>query len=507
MSKSEKIYEGITGIRDDIIEDARSYEFSVGVDVGASRPRATKTSYGHKGGGWMKWLALAASVCLVVSVGIGVWHMIVRPTSGRKIMYSAYDGPILPLAASNDVTGVEVKRHINLDLSEFGNAEYMPHSQVTDSYVLTNTTDNDVVMKAVYGFAGNLEYDVSCIPEVTVNGQRVETALWAGYGDYEDYSADKSEVLESFENYESALADGKYMNNALGVPLAYTNKVTVYKISGAERSEDGKAQDVAIWYSMDSTKTKVFHYGFVSRDVDAQNNRYCLRAYMSDEHDVERGKDRYVIVVGEDIQISDVLCINVGAEGDGVSADGQHMVAKYEAAVGDVLQEIGSQLVRFNGKAYKEHPLIHTQMTGKAMALALLQVMVDFGAFDLSVNSDMYNSIEEFEHIVYSAQRVMYVTWEVTIPAGQSVDVVASMKKPGKILSGDKDNRYDGYTDCYDVMTKLGSNLCYTEQTASISGADSVNIAEQNFGFDVKNAITKVKLNLDEPRYYIRIKN
>ncbi len=133
--------------------------------------------------------------------------------------------------------------------------------------------------------------------------------------------------------------------------------------------------------------------------------------------------------------------------------------------------------------------------------------MVDFGTFDLSVDNDMYNSIEEFEHIVYSAQRVMYVTWEVTIPAGQSVDVVASMKKPGKKLSGDKDNRYDGYTDCYDVMTKLGSNLCYTEQTASISGADSVNIAEQNFGFDVKNAITKVKLNLDEPRYYIRIKN
>ena len=104
---------------------------------------------------------------------------------------------------------------------------------------------------------------------------------------------------------------------------------------------------------------------------------------------------------------------------------------------------------------------------------------------------------------VYHAKRVIYAAFDVTIPAGAQLTVESSFAKEGHsnyMVSGEKEQTY-----AYDVVTQLGSNLTFASQKVSVSGMEQVEIKEQNFGFDLKNGMTQVALNSEEPYYWMEI--
>ena len=76
------------------------------------------------------------------------------------------------------------------------------------------------------------------------------------------------------------------------------------------------------------------------------------------------------------------------------------------------------------------------------------------------------------------------------------------MLKDASIDYVGKDQGKDGY----DMATRLGSNLTLTEQTASISGYDEIEIVVQNFGFDLTNGITNVTLDINQDHYWMEIR-
>jgi len=55
----------------------------------------------------------------------------------------------------------------------------------------------------------------------------------------------------------------------------------------------------------------------------------------------------------------------------------------------------------------------------------------------------------------------------------------------------------------YDLMTTLDSTLAFTAQTASVTHAENVQITGQNIGFDPENGVTEVKLDPNQPHYYL----
>ena len=55
------------------------------------------------------------------------------------------------------------------------------------------------------------------------------------------------------------------------------------------------------------------------------------------------------------------------------------------------------------------------------------------------------------------------------------------------------------------MATTLGSNLTFTEQTASISGYDEIEIISQNFGFDLPGGIIEVVLDSNQDHYWMEI--
>ena len=62
------------------------------------------------------------------------------------------------------------------------------------------------------------------------------------------------------------------------------------------------------------------------------------------------------------------------------------------------------------------------------------------------------------------------------------------------------------FEEGYDFVTRLGSTLDFTSQTASLTNADSIEVTSQNFGFDLENDVTEVTLDLAQEHYYLEIR-
>ena len=57
----------------------------------------------------------------------------------------------------------------------------------------------------------------------------------------------------------------------------------------------------------------------------------------------------------------------------------------------------------------------------------------------------------------------------------------------------------------YDLVTTLGSNLTFTEQTASVSHTESIELVRNTFGFDVERGVVSVTLDMQQEYYRLEI--
>ena len=119
---------------------------------------------------------------------------------------------------------------------------------------------------------------------------------------------------------------------------------------------------------------------------------------------------------------------------------------------------------------------------------------------------DRYDSgrLDELMDEVLSVDRVLYLKTEVTVPTGGTAEVTAQYWKAPSFdfaCSGSGRRNLQGY----DLMTTLDSTLTFTAQTASVTHAENVQITGQNFGFDPENGVTEVKLDPNQPHYYLKI--
>ena len=55
-------------------------------------------------------------------------------------------------------------------------------------------------------------------------------------------------------------------------------------------------------------------------------------------------------------------------------------------------------------------------------------------------------------------------------------------------------------------MTRLGSSLDFTRQTAALENTEGIEIVRQNLGFDLEGGITSAELNMEEEHYYLEVR-
>jgi len=522
---SETLFDAITDVKDDFILEANTHRF-------ASTRIAIK-----------RWVALAASLAIVVGIGA---YMLLRtgplPFPGASTggggggnaanrdgssEFMSYSGPIFPLAVLGDATGLTASRDITFDFSEFGESRraesgvylHQDDIMVADIYTIESNTANDRTVSLLYPFAGSFFDLQKLLPVITSGGNALDAGLIAGAysGGFTGVAPGDDRPLNlryanSWEGFEALLSDGGYLRRTLGDVPTLSQTVTVYEFSNtwADHSKAVNPTLAASFY-LDYERTTVLGYGFhgMSRD----EGRGFMRQSFSvpQEWSPQYGRSFYLLVLGDDIRDLSIQGFqnggcNPGEEMDEVSAD----FRRFEAVLGDMLEML---LMDFMD------PISMHEHTGGDIAFysegfyyallyrAVVELLSDFGR--LSDNPILRYDTGWLEDILSEAlhmSRVFYVATEVLIPAGGSVEIRVDMVKPG---SYDFHGSRSGNTGVhgYGMMTRLGSDLEFSNASAGLIGTERIEIVRQNLGFDPANDILNVALNINVPHYYIEIRS
>lgn len=516
---------------------------------------------------WKRWGALAAALALAVGVGgcvllrlggIGFGPGSAAGGSGHDnggSVFMSYAGPVFPLTVLEGGEGLTARRDIVMDFSPWMPVwwsneqetasrtelteeerqavlrqydEWYPKGGrflkstdllVTDGYTLTNLTEEDKTVRVLYPFVSSLLDLSERIPSLAADGAALNTALHAGgySGGFQPGAGSQSEGLlnlerlNSWEGYKTLLSDGSYLDAALGeFPDLSNTPVIVYRFTGYYGPEpDEKAgrpnPTIRAGFDLDYEKTTVLSYGFhgMSRDTEKGHMIQCFS--IPQPYNPWYGEPYYLFVIGEDIQnLTTGGYVTGGADADTEKLDGCGVdVKRYEMDLESALREVVELMYgadsRFeelgNGAGRPDFELYFGLMK---------EFLCSCGPLSPS-GVERYDAGWLGEMDFANVDRVFYLEAQVHIPAGGSVKIAASMTKPASYdfhCAGTENRNIYGY----DMVTRLGTNLDFTAQTAAALNTEGIEIIRQNYGFDWENGVNKVDLDQSVEHYYLEVR-
>ncbi len=465
---------------------------------------------------------IGLSVFLIFSLWSGVSEQVIRHGSGHSegTAFMSYAGPVFPLTLTEKADGISAERDITLDFSpqtdEESGTSRIWDIGVTDSCVLSNDTASDKTVTVAYPFAGSFN-GLDC-PSLGADGRRLDASLHAGpysggFRGTGDGVTDSMNLdyIDSYEGYSALIGGGNYMPKAFDAYPEPDEPVTVYELTDiTDGGSDAENPTLSLDFTMDCDKTIILTYGFNGGSCDPDTGASSRHFSIPKEGFGDYGSPRYLIALGEDIGKYTLQGYkNGGCEPGEEIAGANASVRRYETSLGDILGVLT--------RAYYDD--IHdAKYGGDANRYASPEITYDmyygevcdfFSAYGVTGSEAKerydFGMLEDIISEVNTVDRVFYLTAEVTIPANSSVMLTAEMRKQPSydhICSGADNLGLMGY----DMMTRLGSNLDFASQTASVDNTDGIEIARQNFGFDIAAGVTSVKLDMSQEHYYIEVR-
>lgn len=520
--KSEKLFDSITEIDEKYIEEAKEEK------IPNRKPAIWK-------------IAGMAAACFVVAIAVGiVGNGGLGANAGGGVNrepgenYMSYAGPAFPLTALEDTDGLSFERNINFDFTPYytynesyedGNGETVYYDAwkndavISDNYTVTNTTEEDITFTAVYPFAGNISTAVSRIPQVTVNGEAIETKLKIGpySGGFASAWGDDSETerlnlssLESWDEYKILLENGTYLKDAFAENPKMNQQVTVYSFEieyNIPMTEFDKIEnpDMIVSFDYDVEKTNVFFYGFNGMSWNSEEGWVKASSFIPKSFNPDfENHPIYVIVMGEDID--NISVKSVAGEGSWDKREESNAFSitteKYESTIGEVIYEIISS-GSYKNDYFEYEPTVRDLISDEEYLGYVAEYMYAYGQLS-EEPAERYGRgrLDDVINETGYVSRVLYVTFEVTVPAGKTVGIATkTVREASYDFVGE---RYKDDLEGFDMVTKLGTNLNITKQTASVSNTEEIEIVYNNFGFDILDGITDVILG-EEEHYWMEI--
>lgn len=411
--------------------------------------------------------------------------------------YDVYTGPVMPMSLTEPAEGLEAKRSVVYDFASYTETDpevYRIHTDVTDSYALYNYTDADMTVTAVYPVMAKLSDHDVLLPHITVDGTETETELLVGGELYWDGYVDSGAKLKQ------VLDDGSYFAEVFEGAPDLSQPVTVYSVTGLTYDGPvGERPTLAMEFTADPARSNALICGGMAVRYDDESGETQLR--MTVEEFIY-GEDIHVIVMGEDMDgytlqgYSDFSC-KEGTEVDGFRAE----IVRAEMT----LREFLAQYVDWEywGKVYNDglKRCIGSYLTADELIDETARTMDRAGAL---VNAGHMNGMLLNDYIsnAFYAGRVLYVSFPVTVPAGESVTVTADMVKYAHVLEHGRGEDIHGY----DLMTKLGSVLDITEQTVAAVNTENVVFEGGNLGDVLAGSDAPVLLDPDGEYYWLHVR-
>ena len=544
--KSEILFDAITDIRDGLIDEAATHVFQ-------------KT----KKPAWRRYAALAA--VLVLAVGLGAFGMraLLRlgvgatgsgnggPDGGADFRgdaanprdpsadptdsaaFGSYAGPVFPLTALGDTESITAERDIRFDFSPYQTTEESregPDGEihtyersdsaavVTDGYTLSNLSDTEQTMTLMYPVALSFSDRADRLPAITADGVTVTPRYYAGpySGDFTDTAGQRGGErwnpvhLTSWEDYRALLPDKEDFSSTVaaldGFP-ALNQPATVYKLFDyVVAPTDAENPTLQMAFTSDCDKTAVLTYGSNGGTWDAETG-WCSRVVGG------LGKMRcvhepmYVILVGDDIEEYTLQGYRNMGENAGEEIDVTATVERTETTLREILEQLVDRASANWETAYGDGEMpVSAAVPAHLLYGSAAQLLANYGPvsnggaerYDTGLLEDIFNDVRGLD-------RVLYLAFDVSIPAGESVRVEAQAVKsasfdyPG---AGGRDSGLHGY----DLVTQLGSSLTFTAQTASVSGMGEIELLDSSFGLDPDAGITRSQLDLTEEHHWLNIR-
>ena len=474
----------------------------------------------------VKPLSAVAALFAVAVIGVGVGIMLGNGGAGAAgtggggadgLSYMNYIGPVLPLTALEGDEDITAERHIDYDFSPYANS-YYGQVQLSDSYTLLNTANEDRTLTLAYPVAEQLSSYADRLPAITVDGKTIEMTYYPGaytggymgvWGKKDPEGTANMDPLSSFEEYRALLSDSTYMDMALGGYPVLDQPVTVYEITDPVilTSEDkwGTNPTLAFSFTSDPERTVVMTYGMngMSRDHQKNFSRHSFGINEPTDRHYGEPEFAYVILMGEDIASYTLQGYEDGGCDRGEEIDITATVNRYEMALGEFLMARIAKS-RADRDSTGEHASIGDAVISDEVFLGLAAELLlrDGILSENGVERYRFGRLDDILSAVRHNDRILYAVFEITVPAGGSVTVDCKMIRDAhEDFIGDKMG-----LDGYDMATRLGSRLHFTAQIASVTNTEQIEIVEQNFGFDLAAGVTEVTLDLGVEHYWMEVR-
>lgn len=537
--RSERLFEAIGTVKEEVLEET------------LSAPAKKRLP-------WKRYSAIAAALALVVGLGT---QLLPRfgggsgspgegagsGTDGSSVFMS-YEGPVFPLTMLEENNAITAQRDVTLDFAPWlpvwvsnesrldearaeGASEeelkeyaaqladlyeeggYYRRSTdllVTDTYVLTNTSEEEQTVELLYPFASTLRGMKNHMPSLTVNGSKIlGTVIPGGYcGSFIGAGGETHEVdtlnlqqPSSWEDYKAALSDGSYLERAMGpYPDLTQIPVTVYRFTnawGPEESEENPNPTIKVAFDWGESKTTMLSYGFQGGSYDP--DRIELSFSVPSNKKGWYKEKRMLILLGEDLENMTTACYNTGGWDNGVVVDGGVEVERLETTLDEALREAAQEMYEDEWQFGEAIDCDFEMYYG-----LLCDYLCTYGLLsdDVKMRYDQ-GWLESLDFEIVS--RVFYLCQSYTIPAGEEIVVSLTQKKEASFDYHCVETENKGVSG-YDMVTKLASNLIFTGQSAKLEDHGQIEIIRQNFGFDLEQDIRDVELDMECEHYYLEVR-
>lgn len=459
----------------------------------ADTSRKMKKSPRH----WLGWAVAAACVCITCTLGLGMLRenpQNAAPGSPSQTEemggYLSYAGPILPLCMAEEREAITARRALTLDFSD-GQENYC---QVTDAYTIYNSGTTDAVITLEYPYADSLKN--SARPTIFVSGEKIayETAVGEILG--------LSSSVNQWEQYQTALADGTYLQRALKQVSAPEETAVVYfvtELTQVSANEDG-APSIDLHFQKNA-ETVVLSYGFnggVYGDADGWQSRSF---FLPRQESGNAEQLRCLIVLGGDVEQLTVQGYTDGSlekPRDDITA----VVTRQEMPLAQVLslalEDMYRQWETNEGESWPPE--------GISSDACMTQVQRALPEF-LEETREGYDTgeLELLFTRVHGGKRVLYCTLELTIPAGGEIEVTAFYEKAGSYDYPGTNSAREGIYG-YEAAASLASGITMTEQTARVQIGDNLEIASESFGFASEQNGYSASLDAQQEVYTLEVR-
>ena len=216
---------------------------------------------------------------------------------------------------------------------------------------------------------------------------------------------------------------------------------------------------------------------------------------------------KLLIVLGEDLGpytlegFPDGGC-DRGEEIDGVSCTVTRRETSMDAVLDQLCAYSRERWARTWGDRAGSLELVSQEMYQRAVA----ELLTQYGLFS-AAPMDRYTDgrLDDILQETLSQDRVLYLGFPVTVPAGGEIQVTLEFWKEPSFdyaCSGSENQDLQGY----DLVTRLGSGLTFTRQRVVLENEEHVEVTGQNLGLDPDEGITSVDLDLEQEHYYLEIR-